>query len=1041
LTREQAAHLLYKALFGIMGEKHVEFPSLKKGGYVNRPLNTKRIRFLWDEPCILKPAKRWSGKQILSMVLKSLLRFYNHKEDALFHSGKSETPGDSWNGALDGNKEEEEVCIRGTELLRGILDKTAFGAKSNGLVHVCYEIFGPEVASRLLSVFAKLFTAYLQMTGFTCAMSDFLVDDASELVRSQRIKQTHFESKQVLKEFVADQEKHLECIPKTDEWKMKSILFQNPNSVDILDRKMLGKLSKEWGDTISACLPHGQRVPFPKNCFACMIQTGAKGSKVHHSQISCIMGQQELEGRRVPFLATRRSLPSFAPFDYGARAGGYIVDRFLTGFRPQEYFFHCMAGREGLVDTAVKTSRSGYLQRCLVKHLETLVVGYDYTVRDVSDQSVVQFAYGEDGCEVVKSSTLTAFKLHEAHPDRNSESLHQAISKAMDTKIASKYGRILTRHNQHHDQERTVKCLKKLESECEDSEKMHIQRLRQKLEVDSKLSLDPVASVFPPARFFGSTSEAFARDLDKASSDPKFRERMQYRYQKALCAPGEAVGVITGQSMGEPCTQMTLNTFHLAGHGGANVTLGIPRLREIVQTASKRILTPTMQVFLKQTPTGKKSLRKVKEYAHEVAKKYCKTMLKDVVRETNVKELMSDTDGNKSRTYTVKVCFEDMKLIESRLPYITKRVMQEVMCVGGGSFAYRLSREVKKLIQIVKKRAGGIEEKKVARQVSEEKEEKEGDIEKEEENEKEEPPKKKRRVDKRRTAVGSDVDDSETSDDSADSGEENEEKEEDEEKEENEVKEENDMEENDVKVEIDDAGDTDMVNDGEEFRFIHSCKFIGNECTLTVVVNLIDSPSKILLAEIVSMLLESTTIQDPIAKGLDTLHVREEKDEIMIETEGINMEAFWALPDGCVCLERMYTNCIATMLSIHGIEACRQAIVREVRNVFNHYGIEVNYRHLFLIADYMTHHGGFRACNRIGMQDASSPFLQMSYETSMNFCTKAAIEGLTDSFKSPTSSIIIGEPPHCGSNSFDVYYDLEQLTQKKPVRDFIIRGL
>merc|ERR1712112_45979 len=130
---------------------------------------------------------------------------------------------------------------------------------------------------------------------------------------------------------------------------------------------------------------------------------------------------------------------------------------------------------------------------------------------------------------------------------------------------------------------------------------------------------------------------------------------------------------------------------------------------------------------------------------------------------------MSDTDGNKSRTYTVKVCFEDMKLIESRLPYITKRVMQEVMCVGGGSFAYRLSREVKKLIQIVKKRAGGIEEKKVARQVSEEKEEKEGDIEKEEENEKEEPPKKKRRVDKRRTAVGSDVDDSETSDDSADS--------------------------------------------------------------------------------------------------------------------------------------------------------------------------------------------------------------------------------------------------------------------------------
>ncbi|KAG1016640.1 hypothetical protein G6F43_014457 [Rhizopus delemar] len=81
-------------------------------------------------------------------------------------------------------------------------------------------------------------------------------------------------------------------------------------------------------------------------------------------------------------MVSGRSLPSFRPFDTSARAGGFVTGRFLTGIRPQEYYFHCMAGREGLIDTAVKTSRSGYLQRCLMKHLEGLRVHYDHTVRD-----------------------------------------------------------------------------------------------------------------------------------------------------------------------------------------------------------------------------------------------------------------------------------------------------------------------------------------------------------------------------------------------------------------------------------------------------------------------------------------------------------------------------------------------------------------------------------------------------------------------------------------------------------------------------------
>ena len=108
-------------------------------------------------------------------------------------------------------------------------------------------------------------------------------------------------------------------------------------------------------------------------------------------------------------MATGKTLPCFLPYDPNPRSGGFISDRFLTGLRPPEFFFHCMAGREGLIDTAVKTSRSGYLQRCLMKHLESLKVAYDFTVRD-ADASIIQFFYGEDGANPSKIKYLEKFK-------------------------------------------------------------------------------------------------------------------------------------------------------------------------------------------------------------------------------------------------------------------------------------------------------------------------------------------------------------------------------------------------------------------------------------------------------------------------------------------------------------------------------------------------------------------------------------------------------------------------------------------------------
>ncbi|GME92146.1 unnamed protein product [[Candida] boidinii] len=130
---------------------------------------------------------------------------------------------------------------------------------------------------------------------------------------------------------------------------------------------------------------------FPANAMQSMALSGAKGSNVNVSQIMCLLGQQALEGRRVPVMVSGKTLPCFKPFETDARAGGYIKGRFYSGIRPQEYYYHCMAGREGLIDTAVKTARSGYLQRCLTKQLEGIHIGYDNSVRNGDEIQPIKY--------------------------------------------------------------------------------------------------------------------------------------------------------------------------------------------------------------------------------------------------------------------------------------------------------------------------------------------------------------------------------------------------------------------------------------------------------------------------------------------------------------------------------------------------------------------------------------------------------------------------------------------------------------------------
>ncbi|KAG6372950.1 hypothetical protein JVT61DRAFT_6991 [Boletus reticuloceps] len=151
-----------------------------------------------------------------------------------------------------------------------------------------------------------------------------------------------------------------------------------------------------------------------------MVTTGSKGSYINISQMSVCVGQQSVEGHRMPFGYRHRTLPHFTKDDFSPEARGFVENSYLRGLTPQEYFFHAMAGREGLIDTAVKTAETGYIQQRLVGVLEDVMVCYDGTMRN-SLGDLIQFIYGEDGMDdaIIEQQKIETFGMSDREFEHN----------------------------------------------------------------------------------------------------------------------------------------------------------------------------------------------------------------------------------------------------------------------------------------------------------------------------------------------------------------------------------------------------------------------------------------------------------------------------------------------------------------------------------------------------------------------------------------------------------------------------------------------
>jgi len=656
--------------------------------------------------------------------------------------------------------------------------------------------------------------------------------------------------------------------------------------------------------------------------------------------------------------------------------------------------------------------------------MECLCVQYDLTVRD-SDASIVQFLYGEDGLDILKASYLKMPQVFAQNQDFLR--LYKADTRkeeAEDMQLAIAYINWLRKRNSARRAEELLALVRR--SKMTEAEKKTI------VETVARQSPDPIEHVLNPLRFLGSVSAKHmqvVKDLCLEDSSELFSKK----FRSSIADAGECVGTLAAQGMGEPSTQMTLNTFHLAGHGGANVTLGIPRLREIVQTASRKISTPSMFIPLESVRA-----------AEDLQSGMTRIALKDIVKGSTVEEIVTcEPSGEKRRKYQLKLQLVDLEMLKKAYPQLTRERIEQFLQTD---FRCKLDKDVRNFLRVSMLMSTQSQRQinddtglRVGARAAEEGEEEQP------EEESSKPVKKQYHTgrvrktddDNEEGMAGEDESEGEGSDAGAQYDDTEDEKKLQATTPLSQIKGESPPQEEDEQDEergSEEEGESSEKEDEEPMReavvvldhnaifglagSLHKNSFVIHSRDLILSDKKVSR--KILILEVVEELCSSLYIQQ--TPGITKVHVTNQGGaKVGITTEGANINFAWDLEG--IDHSSIYTNDICKMLDHYGVEACRQSIIKEIQNVFGHYGISVDPRHLCLIADYMTHQGGFRPFNRGGIAHHASPILKMSFETSMNFLSAACHDVQMDSLKSPAAAIVVGKLVPVGTGVFDVLND------------------
>lgn len=548
----------------------------------------------------------WSGKQALSTVIPPNVNI----------------------GMRGGNT--SHVVIDHGQIVQGVFDKETYQARTRGLVHTIYNECGPEATQLLFDNTQKLICDWLVYSGFSVGLSDLIVNDATKTSFKDKIHQMKVDVYDIIKQV------HLGTF-------QNASTKTNAEFFELKVNTLLNEANRYIGE-------QGQRnINDNFNRMINMINAKSKGNTINVAQMIGCLGQQNVDGKRIPYGFDSRTLPHYTKYDDGPESRGFVGSSFIGGLTPQEFFFHSMGGREGLIDTAVKTSETGYIQRKLVKAMEDCKINYDYTVRNASG-SIIQFLYGEDGMDSIKIESqpvpyidLSPDMIRDEYliqPDLRDIKIFLYPNVYDSLKASTSFHEQMAAHVQDliDDREFLITQLFKGVYETSIMYPISFARLIHNMKASVNKYSEPFITDLDP-RYVLKCIDDLHADIRVTANNPgnkffkiltrcylspkkmivqnKFSKDMfdflvakiRSRFYDSIAHPSEMVGILAAQSIGEPTTQLTLNTFHMSGVSSASTAVrGVPRLKELLHvTHSKNIKTPIMNIYLKKELHGQKA--------------------------------------------------------------------------------------------------------------------------------------------------------------------------------------------------------------------------------------------------------------------------------------------------------------------------------------------------------------------------------------------------------------------------------------------------
>ena len=874
----------------------------------------------------------------------------------------------------DENDDKNQVIqIKNGRYIGGQLEKSIMASASKGILHRIINNFTNETCVKFIDDLQNMITEYMKTSSFSVGISDLIANTKTK----QEIAHTVHKQKQDVQNLI--QELHLGIYE-------NSSAYSNAMDFETRVNNILNKATEQAGKI-------GRNSLSKSNRFLMIVNSGSKGSPINISQMLSCLGQQSVEGKRVPYGFEHRTLPHFSKYDDSPGARGFIENSFIGGLTPYEMFFHAMAGRIGLIDTAVKTSETGYIQRRIIKSLEDIYVAYDQTVRNHMGK-IVQFSYGDDNFDSTKVENqnipLVEMSIEDIY-------MHYDVIGLQDTdtnksEIMEIFTKEAARRMQKQKATTKLKLRGLIESMVEAREKIvkHVFAYRNEnvirlpvnfaqliKSIQGQLEIDETFAVnITPLEVMEMVEANYRKMMtynQYSPENPLFKilhdfylspkallmkhrlhkdaiqlllDTIFLKYKQALVHPGEMVGVIAAQSVGEPTTQLTLNTFHNVGVASkSNVTRGVPRIEEILRL-TKNPKNPSLTITLKSHDATNQD--KAMKYANMIEH----TRLRDVVK--SVRVYYDPLDEN-------TVIEEDRAMMEHYFEYeklVKETTQQELHANNDSQSKWIIRLEMNADIML------------------------------------------------------------------------------------------------DKNIRMDDIYFAINKVYGEKIQCKYSDY---NAQNLVFRIRLIitdpkadkqlDSADQIyLLKNFQESLLKKTILRgvDNISKVLprkvpntvvkeDGKYVR--KDTWVLDTTGTNFLEVLGL--SFIDTKYTYSNDIYEVYKTLGIEAARQCILTEFVEVMEHSDVYLNYHHLSVLCDRMTYNGkDMVAVYRSGfLKDNIGPIAKATFEMHTEMFLNAARHGHMDNMRGVSANVMCGQYGYFGTGAFNVLLDLEAMEKNNENAD------